>query len=114
MLRRRALNTLALGDRRYGVEIRNSAAEKACGSSVDLIASSYDELANWSDRFDAVVAFDLIEYVRNPANLLAMLAGALRPSGLVIRVVGESRCLVVAIIGRALLVLRNRRVPFVR
>jgi len=84
------LNTLAPGYERYGVEIQNSAGEKARRSGVDLIASSYDELANWSDRFDAVVAFDLIEHVRNPANLLAMFASAVRPSGLVIVSSGNS------------------------
>ena len=84
------LNTLVPGYERCGIEIQRSAREEACGTGVRLIAAKYDELVNWSDRFDAVVAFDLVEHVRDPANLLAMFAGAVRPSGLVIVSSGNS------------------------
>jgi SAM-dependent methyltransferase len=84
------LNTLMPGYQRYGVEIQSSAREKACDTGVNLIAAGYDELANWSDRFDAVVAFDLIEHVRDPAKLLAMFASVVRSSGLVIVSSGNS------------------------
>ncbi len=84
------LNTLGPGYERYGVEIQSRAAEKARSRGVNRIAASYAELANWSDRFDAIVAFDLIEHVRDPANLLAMFAKAVRPGGLVIVSSGNS------------------------
>lgn len=84
------LNTLAPGYERYGVEIQNGAREKARSSGVNLIATNYCELVNCSERFDAVVAFDLIEHVRDPANLMADVSSVVRPSGLVIVSSGNS------------------------
>jgi 2-polyprenyl-3-methyl-5-hydroxy-6-metoxy-1,4-benzoquinol methylase len=76
-----------LGDgiERYGVEIHSEAAQRASDQhGVTMIGSSYVDLLDSSEQYDCIAAFDLIEHVHNPQELLTMLASRVRPGGSVI------------------------------
>jgi SAM-dependent methyltransferase len=77
--------------RRLGVEMHRAACDRAIGKGVEIIASRYEELGGVSEKFDAIVSFDLIEHVSNPARLLSTLSKAVRPRGIVIVSSGNSR-----------------------
>jgi SAM-dependent methyltransferase len=70
---------------KHGVEIMPAAAEIARGRGVNIVARDFEELASSSGRrYDAVTAFDVIEHVENPLAFLELVAGVVRPGGLVV------------------------------
>ena len=78
------LDTLDPTYQRFGVEIHQHACNKAKSRGVNIIASRHEDLPEISEKFDAVVSFDLIEHVPDPVKLLRALSNAVRPCGMVI------------------------------
>lgn len=74
---------------RAGIEINQAAAERAREQGIRIVAADLHELADHQERFDCVVAFDVLEHVHDPQTLLASLAGAARPGGHVIVATGN-------------------------
>jgi 2-polyprenyl-3-methyl-5-hydroxy-6-metoxy-1,4-benzoquinol methylase len=84
------LNTLAPNYQLFGIELQSEAGDKARDKGITVLGSSYEELIDSAVHFDAVVAFDLIEHVRDPARFLSTLTAAAKPSGIVIISSGNS------------------------
>jgi len=93
------LQSLSPQYRCFGIEIQRNASRKAAAKNLAIIANRYDDLADISDRFDGIVAFDLIEHVHDPAYLLSLLANALVPSGTLIISSGNSDAITWRIMG---------------
>lgn len=85
------LSALSSNYQCYGVEIQESAREKARARRIELVGRHHEVLNRFYGRFDGIVSFDLIEHVRNPAAMLSMLSKALRPSGILIMSSGNSQ-----------------------
>ncbi|GAA1747370.1 hypothetical protein GCM10009710_29310 [Aeromicrobium alkaliterrae] len=76
---------LPTGLRPFGVEIHREAARHAAEHhGVEMVADDFADLGNLERTFDAVVAFDLIEHVHDPRELVASLIEATAPGGSVI------------------------------
>jgi 2-polyprenyl-3-methyl-5-hydroxy-6-metoxy-1,4-benzoquinol methylase len=69
---------------RYGIEINSRAAEEAASRGIEIAATDVEELQSTSDKMDAVVAFDLIEHVRDPLRTLSAMRNSVRTGGIVV------------------------------
>jgi 2-polyprenyl-3-methyl-5-hydroxy-6-metoxy-1,4-benzoquinol methylase len=69
---------------KHGIEIMDAAARVARGKGVNVVASDFESLMGKPPEYDAITAFDVIEHVADPLAFLALLAGALKPSGILI------------------------------
>ena len=78
------LERLGAGWDRYGIELNGAAARRAAARGVAVLAREAEALSSLDRSFDAVVAFDLAEHVRDPRALLAQMARRLRPGGAVL------------------------------
>jgi len=69
---------------RYGIEMNPAAAEKARARGINIVGDDVVQLKDVTLRFDAVVAFDVIEHVLDPRRLLRAMAAVAKPGGLII------------------------------
>ncbi len=76
------LGMLPLRTEKYGVEISQPAADRARKAGISILGGTLQNLAE--EPFDAVVAFDVIEHVRDPEEFLHDMAVLTKPGGLVI------------------------------
>lgn len=67
-----------------GIEIMPSAAEIARAKGVRIVAADFESLRSTPAAYDAITAFDVIEHVEDPLGFLALLAGTLRPGGVIL------------------------------
>jgi SAM-dependent methyltransferase len=58
---------------------------------VHIIGNDFSALQGHPGKFDVVTAFDVIEHVRNPAELLGMMISAVRPGGLLMISTGNTQ-----------------------
>lgn len=73
------------GIRCYGVEIHADAAKRASDQfGVTIIGADYSDLLDVPDQYDCIAAFDVIEHVHDPQELLTVLASRVKPGGSVI------------------------------
>ncbi|MBC7802965.1 MAG: class I SAM-dependent methyltransferase [Candidatus Parcubacteria bacterium] len=72
-----------------GIEINAAAAARAAAAGVHIIGQDFASLRAERGRFAAVTAFDVIEHVENPGQLLSLMAGALMPGGSLIISTGD-------------------------
>ena len=86
----RFLDQLGPSYQRAGIEVHPLAVERAQARGVDIIGQDFAALDPHPARFDAVVAFDVIEHVQNPGDLIRRMALATRPGGLVIVATGNT------------------------
>ena len=77
----------------YGIEINEAAIEHAKNRGVDIIAADLSELTSIKSSdavsFDAVVAFDVIEHVPDPRELLVNMMAVTRNGGTIILASGN-------------------------
>lgn len=85
------LDSLGKDYERFGIEIHESAAERARGRGIDIIGADYSDLAEIADKFDVVVAMDVIEHVPDPKYFLALLKKVLKPGGRMIVSTGNTQ-----------------------
>jgi 2-polyprenyl-3-methyl-5-hydroxy-6-metoxy-1,4-benzoquinol methylase len=75
---------------RRGIEIHAEAALRAGAAGVRIVGHDFAALEAEANRHDAVCAFDVLEHVENPADLLQRLLGAVRPGGIVVISTGNA------------------------
>jgi SAM-dependent methyltransferase len=75
--------------KKAGVEINPAAARRAAGRGVEIVAKDLNDLADFTEKFDLVSAFDVIEHVHDPSGFLAVLANVVTPGGYVILATGD-------------------------
>jgi SAM-dependent methyltransferase len=72
-----------------GIEINEKACERARSRGIEIIGQDLHELERIDRSFDAVVAFDVIEHVPDPAGLLESMSAVTRSGGSVILASGN-------------------------
>ncbi len=82
------LSTLGPDRQRYGIEIQPEAADKARRRGVNVIGSDFSAI---NGSYNAIVAFDVIEHVTDPAAFLRQLVDSITPAGMVIISTGNTR-----------------------
>lgn len=85
------LNTLDATWTRYGVEMSEAAVARARARDVVVLTTDAAALPDLDHRFDAVVAFDVIEHVRDPFRLLRDMADRTCPGGIIIIGTGNTQ-----------------------
>lgn len=69
---------------RYGIEMNPTAADTARARGITMLGEDVARLGDVRQRFDVVVAFDLLEHVPDPRALLGSMAAVAKPGGAVI------------------------------
>lgn len=85
------LERLGVGWDRYGIEINEAAGRRAEARGVQIVAREAKALCRLGQRFDAIVAFDLAEHVRDPRALLAQMVQRLTPGGAILLGTGNTQ-----------------------
>jgi 2-polyprenyl-3-methyl-5-hydroxy-6-metoxy-1,4-benzoquinol methylase len=90
-----------LGDayRRSGIEIQPQAAQRAADRGVEIVGSDLATLDGLRNRYDVVVALDVIEHVADPKAFLRALASVTKPEGTIIIATGNTDALPWKIMG---------------
>ncbi len=78
---------------RMGVEIHETAAQKARSRGVKIVAADYQDPSLLKIKADAVLAIDIIEHTYDPARFLERLALTVRKGGIIIVSTGNSSAL---------------------
>ncbi|MDR3368498.1 class I SAM-dependent methyltransferase [Rhodoferax sp.] len=84
------LGTLDVRCRKFGVEASRAAAAVAECDGVEIIARTTSELGQINQRFDVVVAIDVIEHLLDPSVFLRQMLDLTRPGGLVMVSTGDA------------------------
>ena len=84
------LRSIGSGRSRFGIEIHQSAREKAQEAGVQVIGTDFSILPQTNTFFDAVTSFDVIEHTHDPAAFLSALAAVTQDNGVVIISSGNS------------------------
>lgn len=74
-----------------GVEINPEAAASATKRGVKIIGATLDDVIGYEDKFDAVTAFDVVEHMHNPADLLDRMAALVRTGGMMVVGTGNTQ-----------------------
>lgn len=85
----------------HGIEINEQAIERAAQRGVNIIAPDLYDLADIDQQFDAVVAFDVIEHVNDPADLLKRMSDVTRSGGTIVLATGNFDALSWQLMGSA-------------
>lgn len=73
------LESLPKRFRGFGVEANREAAQVAASKGVVVVTDTISSLAQKSEKYDAIVACDVIEHLADPLSFLRMLRGRMRP-----------------------------------
>lgn len=76
--------------RRYGVEMNPQAAQRARARGVTLLADDFDLLDHRGQQFDALIATDVIEHMRDPRRFLRACSRLLCPGGVMLISTGST------------------------
>lgn len=74
---------------RFGIEPSSAACELAERSGISILASTIDQL-NADQRFDVIVAMDVVEHLPKPSDFMTRLARHLVPGGIVLLTTGNT------------------------
>lgn len=74
----------------FGVEMNMAAAQRARARGVTLLARDIDQLAHSDERFDALIATDVVEHMADPRRFLGTCARLLAPGGLMLVSTGST------------------------
>ena len=85
------LERLGAGWDRYGIEINEAARRRAAARGVAVVAQEAEALCRLDQCFDAIVAFDLVEHVRDPRALLGQMAQRLTSGGAILVGTGNTQ-----------------------
>lgn len=75
---------------RFGIEVRTAAADAAAERGVTIVGSDHRALVTSLGTYDVVVAFDVLEHVTDPADILKKASEVLAPGGRVIFSTGNA------------------------
>jgi len=84
------LHSLPKRYRLHGVELNERAAQIAASRGIEIVAAAAAELPGLSEKFDTIIACDVIEHLENPLDFLGQLRGRLAPGGRVLISTGDS------------------------
>ncbi len=84
------LGLLGEGWDRAGAEIERSAADKARGKGVRILAEDLEQLENLQERFDVITAFDVIEHLESPLSFLGHMLKLSSDNGVIIVSTGDT------------------------
>lgn len=88
------LEFLDAGWNKYGIEINKEAAEAAKAKNINIIATNfYSDLQFYNQKFDVVVALDVIEHALDPKLLLESMHEVTRKNGLLIVATGNTEAI---------------------
>ncbi|MEM6690626.1 MAG: class I SAM-dependent methyltransferase, partial [Planctomycetota bacterium] len=74
---------------KYGIEPSTEAAEIAISSGIEILSSTLDGLRD-QDKFDAIVAMDVMEHLPSPLTFINQVASHLSPGGIFIVTTGNT------------------------
>jgi SAM-dependent methyltransferase len=86
------LRSLNSRSSKCGIEILPQAAERAQAAGIRILSGDFEHLRDQAEEFDAVTAFDVIEHVADPRHFMTLMAGALKPGGVLILSTGDMDC----------------------
>lgn len=78
------LDCLGRNWERYGIEINDTAADKASSRGIRIIAKDIDAMKYWPNNFSVTSAFDVLEHVENPLNFLTSMVQITKHNGFII------------------------------
>ena len=84
------LKYLGSGYDRFGVEINNKASQHAIEKGINIISNNFADLQTLSDKFDVVMAMDVIEHAKDPLIFLGYLANKVCSGGRIIISTGNT------------------------
>ncbi|MGR3220980.1 MAG: class I SAM-dependent methyltransferase [Candidatus Anammoxibacter sp.] len=84
------LENLGSDYNKFGVEIHHKARQLAIEKGVTIVADNFYDLQTLPDKFNAVIAMDVIEHVEDPLTFLAYLAKNVCSGGLIIISTGNT------------------------
>ena len=93
------LSLLPRSFRLYGVEPNMDAGRVAATRGISVLAATVDDFALMHEKYDVIMACDVIEHVPNPLTLLRQLSGRLKAAGRLIITTGNSDAWLWRIIG---------------
>lgn len=84
------LNRLPASVQKFGIEPSEQARDICVANGIHIIGRSFEELAETSRRFDAVISLDVIEHVPDPLQFLRCLERVTKPGGVLIVATGDA------------------------
>jgi SAM-dependent methyltransferase len=75
---------------KYGIEPSLKAAEQASQNGIHVLGRTADVLETIHERFDVILACDVIEHLTNPVKFIRQLTNSLAPGGLLIILTGAT------------------------
>lgn len=93
------LHGLSQNYNKFGIEINPQAANAAKKNGVNIIGSDYNELDTVNYKYDAVVAFDMIEHTIQPFHFIRNLSNVLKEGGILIVSSGNTKSISWRIMG---------------
>jgi len=73
-----------LGWKAVGLEVDSAAVQAARARGLDVIEGSYSRLAEYQGEWDCIICSHVLEHVHEPIDMLAEVAMALRPGGILL------------------------------
>lgn len=77
----------------FGVEPSTAAAQLARSRGIDIIADTLESIPAATEKFDVVMAIDVVEHVIDPATFFQQVAQWLRPGGIFMLATGDTDAL---------------------
>jgi SAM-dependent methyltransferase len=74
----------------FGIEPSTAAAELARSRGVDVVASTIEQVDPAIDKFDVILAIDVVEHLVDPAPFFRAVANLLRPGGTFVVETGDT------------------------
>ncbi|TCK18099.1 YD repeat-containing protein [Thiogranum longum] len=74
----------------FGIEVNDGAVARARSRGIRIVRQDYDGLGEVVEKFDVIVAIDVIEHVIDPKTFLSNLLSMLAPDGLVVLSTGNA------------------------
>jgi SAM-dependent methyltransferase len=93
------LSSLPRSFRLYGVEPNIGASRVAATRGISVLATTVDDFALMGEKYDVIMACDVIEHVPDPLTLLRQLGGRLKGAGRLIITTGNSNAWLWRIMG---------------
>jgi 2-polyprenyl-3-methyl-5-hydroxy-6-metoxy-1,4-benzoquinol methylase len=75
---------VGLGWKAVGLEVDRAAVQAARARGLDVVEGSYSRLAEYKGELDCIICSHVLEHVHEPIDMLAKVATALKPGGILL------------------------------